>query len=83
MELTGNALEDVKEPINELISSFDSAPVIDFGFFSITQYTFWIIIILALVLIVVLCAAKRVKLKPEGRFAGMVEYGYDAIRRNM
>ena len=83
MELTGNALEDVKEPINELISSFDSAPVIDFGFFSITQYTFWLIIILALVLIVVLCAAKRVKLKPEGSFAGMVEYGYDAIRRNM
>jgi F-type H+-transporting ATPase subunit a len=83
MELTGNALEDVKEPINELIDSFDSVPVIDFGFFSITQYTFWLVIILAIVLIVVLIAAKKVKLIPQSRFVGMVEYGYDAIRRNM
>ncbi len=83
MELTGDALADIAEPIEELSGSFASVPVIDFGFFSITQYTFWLIIIMALVLIVVLAAAKRVKLKPEGRFVGMVEYGYDAVRRNM
>ena len=83
MELTGNALNDIAEPIEELSGSFDSAPVIDFGFFSITQYTFWLIIILAIVLIAVLVAAKKVKLVPQSRFVGMVEYGYDAVRRNM
>lgn len=83
MELTGNPLADIAGPVEELSESFNSAPVVDFGFFSITQYTFWLIIILVLVLAIVLIAAKRVKLYPEGRFAGMVEYGYDAVRRNM
>lgn len=83
MELTGDALADIGGPIEELSESFNSVPVIDFGFFSITQYTFWLIIILAIVLIGVIAGAKRVKLVPEGRFAGLVEYGYDAVRRNM
>ena len=83
MELTGNALEDIAEPIEHLSGSFDSVPVSDFGFFSLTQYTLWLSVIRALVLMVVLAASKKVKVIPEGRFAGMVEYGYDAVRRNM
>ena len=46
MELTGDALADIAEPIEELSGSFASVPVIDFGFFSITQYTFWLIYII-------------------------------------
>ena len=84
MELTGNPLADIGEPIEELSKSFDSTFVIDFGNgVGLTQYAFWMIICLAILLIVVLTAAKRVSIVPNNKFVGMVEYGYDAVCRNM
>ena len=84
MELTGNPLADIGAPIEELSESFNSTFVIDFGNgVGLTQYTFWMIICMAILLIVVLMAAKRVSIVPKGRFVGMVEYGYDAVNRNM
>jgi F-type H+-transporting ATPase subunit a len=83
MVLTGDPLNDIAAPIEELSESFNSMPVFNIGPWAISQYTFWMFICLALVLVVVLVAAKRVTLVPKSKFASMVEYGYDAVRRNM
>ena len=83
-ELTGNPLNDIAEPIEELSKSFNSTLVFDFGNgVGITQYTFWMIIICAIVIVGVLVGVRKIKVVPEGKFAGLVEWGYDAVRRNM
>ena len=41
------------------------------------------IIICAIVLVGVLVGVRKIKVVPEGKFAGLVEWGYDAVRRNM
>lgn len=82
--LTGSPLADISEPIQELKDSFDSAFVFQFGEgIGLTQYVFWMIIVLLIVVIGLLIAAKKVTLVPKNKFAGLVEYGYDAVRRNM
>ena len=84
MELTGNPLADIAAPIKELQESFDSAFVIDFGGgVGLTQYTFWMIIVFLIITIGILVAVRKVTLIPHNKFAGLVEYGYDAVKRNM
>ena len=52
MKLTGSPLEDISEPIQELRESFNSQFVVQFGDgIGITQYVFWMIIILLIVVI--------------------------------
>ena len=41
------------------------------------------VIICAIVLVGVLVGVRKIKVVPEGKFAGLVEWGYDAVRRNM
>ena len=74
-----NPLEVLIEKTTELKDSF--TPTIIFG--NITQYTLWMYIILALVLIVVLCGARKTTTVPKSKFANMVEYGYEFIRSDM
>ena len=84
MKLTGSPLEDISAPIQELRESFNSQFVVQFGDgIGITQYVFWMIIILLIVVIGLLIASRKVTLIPKSKFAGLVEYGYDAVRRNM
>lgn len=84
MEITGSPLSDITEPIAELQASFDTTPVISItDSIYISQYTVWMIISMVILLVGVLLAARKVSLIPQSRFAGMVEYGYDAVRRNM
>ncbi len=83
-ELTGEPLADIAAPIEHLSGSFDSALVVDFGGgVGITQYTVWMFIICAIVLAVVLIGVRKVKVKPQGKFAGLIDWGYDAVCRNM
>ena len=84
MEITGNPLTDITDPIAELQESFNTTHVFDIapGVF-VSQYTFWMYISIAFLLVVVLVSARKVTLVPHSKFAGMVEYGYDAVRRNM
>lgn len=78
-----NPLETLAEEIPHLQSSFNSAFVLGGDGVGLTQYIFWMIICLAITLIVVLAASKRLSLVPSGKFAGMVEYGYEFVRRDM
>lgn len=83
-ELTGNPLADISAPIEHLSGSFDSALVVDFGGgVGITQYAVWMFVICLVVLAVVLVGVRKVKIKPEGKFAGLIDWGYDAVCRNM
>ena len=83
MEITGNPLTDITEPIAELQSSFDTTYVFQLGPWGISQYTFWMFISIAFLLVVVLLGSRKVTLVPKNKFGSMVEYGYDAVRRNM
>ena len=78
-----NPLATLAEEIRHLQSSFNSAFVLGGDGVGLTQYIFWMIICLAITLIVVLAASKRLSLVPSGKFAGMVEYGYEFVRRDM
>jgi F-type H+-transporting ATPase subunit a len=55
----------------------------DGGTVGFTQFTLWMIIIFALVLIVVLTAGRRLTQVPNNKFVNMVEYGYQAVRKNI
>lgn len=74
-----NALEELSAAVPELQESF--TPTFVFG--SVTQYVLWMVIIFALVLIVVLGAAKKLTLVPNSKFVNMVEYGYEFVRKDM
>jgi F-type H+-transporting ATPase subunit a len=74
-----NALQELASSVPELKESFD--PTFVFGW--VTQYTLWMFIIFALVLIVVLTAAKKIALVPNSKFVNLVEYGYDFVRSDM
>ncbi|NPD30793.1 F0F1 ATP synthase subunit A [Eggerthellaceae bacterium zg-1084] len=73
----------VKENVGHLASSFDSAFVVSAGGVGITQYVLWMFITLALTLVVVLTAAKRLTLVPNNKFVTMIEMGFQFIRRDM
>ena len=70
-------------PLEELQGSFDPTYLAGFFGTGLTQYIFWMIVCVILTLVVVLVGGKRLKLIPTDKFANMVDYGYDAIRRNM
>ena len=83
-ELTGNPLDDIQAPIAELKESFDSVFIAQFADgIGITQYVFWMIVIAIVVLVAILLAVKKVKLIPEGKLGGLMDWGYDAVCRNM
>ena len=78
-----DALAELSKGAEHLVHSFDSAYIVGSGAFGLTQYTFWMIIICAIVIVGVLVGVRKIKVVPEGKFAGLVEWGYDAVRRNM
>lgn len=83
MELTGNPLTDISAPIEELSESFNSAAVFNIGGWQVSQYVVWLVIVCAVLLIGFIVGVRKVKVQPEGKFAGLIDWGYDAVRRNM
>ena len=81
--VTGNPLGDIAAPIEHLSHSFDPVLVVDFGGWGLTQYTLWLLIIAVITILVVLIAGRRLTLRPTMGFTSLIEYGYDAVRRNM
>ncbi len=76
----------VEEHIGELQGSFDPAWVLTFDpdkTIGITQYVFWMLIVFAITLIVVMLVGKRLTLVPHNKFVNMVEYGYQFVRKDM
>ena len=75
----------VNELVGHLQASFDPAFVFEFGDSGIgmTQYVLWMFIALAITLIIVLVAGRRLTVVPNSKFINMVEYGYQFVRKDM
>ena len=78
-----NPLEELNAGIPELQESLSSQVMFNIGPFPVTTFVFWMLILFALVMFVVLFASKRLELVPHGKFASMVEYGYNFVRGDM
>lgn len=78
-----DALETLAEKASHLSGELASQYVIGSGNFGLTQYTVWMFICMAVVLLVVLVASKRLTMIPTGKFASLVEYGYDFVRKDI
>lgn len=74
-----NPLETLAAEAVHLQHSFDSA----FVFGGVTQYTLYMLICFVITLLVVLTVGRRLTLVPTSKFANMVEYGYEFVKKDM
>ena len=77
------ALSFLSAHVAHLASSFDSVVMFGNESFGITQYTFYMVICLAVTLAVVLGAGKRLSLVPSNKFTNMVEMGYSFVAKDV
>ena len=72
------------EHVEELIESLQHpALIVGANGWGLTNYFLWAIIIFIILLVVVFAAGKRLTLVPQSKFASMVEYGYEFVRKDM
>lgn len=76
----GEALSQFVAETQGLSAQFDSATVFSIGGWEISQYIIYMFIALALTLIVVLVAGRKLQLVPKNKIVGTIEYGYSFIR---
>jgi F-type H+-transporting ATPase subunit a len=77
-------LDELEHHIEELIASLGGfPPILDFGWGSITSYTVWIVIVLALVAVVVLLVKSKITMVPKKNPVGAIEATVDYIRNNI
>lgn len=76
-------LEQLGHHVQELIESFDPAVVFNIGGWGVTQYFLYAILVFAILLIVVLVAGKKLTLVPSSKFATLIEYGYDFVKKDI
>ncbi len=74
-----DALSQVAEEAEHLVESLNPAYIVGDSTLGLSNFVFWMFICLAITLVVVLVASRHLSLVPKGRFAGMVEYGYDFV----
>lgn len=79
----GEALNKFVEEAQGIAAHFDPQTVFSIGGWNVTQYVIWLFIALAVTFIVILVAAKKLKLVPTNKFVNMVEYGYDFVNKNV
>lgn len=78
-----NPLDTLASEVPHLQESFDSAVVFSIGSFGVTQYVLWMVICFLITLAVVFAAKSRLTLVPTNKFANMVEYGYEFVKKDM
>ena len=80
-----NPLANLQEEINELVESFLSAPVWGTLLCGVTQYTFWMFVACALLLIVMFRFKRKqaADLVPQGRFVNAVEFIIEYVRDDL
>ena len=74
-----DALSQVAEGAEHLVKSLKPGYIIGDSTLGLSNFVFWMFICLAITLVVVLVASKRLSLIPKGRFSSMVEYGYEFV----
>ncbi|MBQ9021596.1 MAG: F0F1 ATP synthase subunit A [Eggerthellaceae bacterium] len=73
------ALEAFVAQTQGLAEHFESHTVFSIGGWNISQYTLYMFIILALVLLIVLLGARKLTLIPEGKGGSILEYMYNFV----
>ena len=79
----GDALNTFVEGAQHLSSTFESATVFSIAGWDISQYTLYMFLILALVLLIVLISGRKLQLIPTNKFLNTVEYGYEFVRNGI
>ena len=75
----GEALEKFVAEAQGLYANFESTTLFSIGGWNISQYTLYMFIALALVLLAVLIGARKLEFIPHKKFTAILEYGYDFI----
>ena len=79
-----DALSKLSVDAAALSDHLGSHTVFEIGGWGISQYTIWMVICMILVILVVLVSSNRLSMIPGGnKFVGLVEYGYDFIRKDI
>lgn len=81
-----NPLENLHEEIDELVNSFSSTAIHGDLTVGLTQYTFWMFVAIALLLVVIFAFKKRQSangLIPKGRFVNGVEFLVEYCRDDL
>ncbi|MGI6536611.1 MAG: F0F1 ATP synthase subunit A [Eggerthellaceae bacterium] len=76
----GQALSDFVSDAQGIYNTFVSTEVFSIGGWTISQYTLWMFIVLAVVLFVILYTAKHLQLVPENKFFNTIEFGYTFVK---
>ena len=76
-------LDELGHHIEELLEDLSGKDIADFGWGSITTYSVWLVIILALLLVVVLVVKSRVSLVPKKGPTAAIEATVDYIRKEI
>lgn len=71
------------EEMDALVKSFESTPAVGDLIFGITQYSFWMFVAVALLLIVVFAFKRRQKIAPKGRFVNAFEFLVEYCRDDL
>ena len=79
----GEALDAFVEESHGLAANFDPTVLFYIGGWGVTQYTLYMFIILALVLLAVLIGARKLEFIPHKKFTAALEYGYDFISNSV
>jgi F-type H+-transporting ATPase subunit a len=77
--------EELPEQVNELVESFMSTPIQGDLSFGVTQYTFWMLVAIVVLFVVLFVFKKKQaeSLVPKGRFVNGVEYVIDFARKDL
>ena len=79
----GEALETFVEEASTVNTHFDPHTVFTIGPWEVTQYIVWLFIALVVVLAVLLISVRKVKLVPEGKVVGLIEYLYGFVEKSV
>jgi F-type H+-transporting ATPase subunit a len=77
------ALDRLPDTINEMINDFIAPAMYGNDYFGLTQYIFWMLIAVAILLIVLFAAKKRESLVLHGRFVNAIEFVVEFARNDI
>ncbi len=79
-EALGSALNQFVEEAQGLYDTFVSATVFSVGSWGISQYTVWMFIALAIVVLLILGVSRNLQLIPKNKFYNTIEFGYTFVK---
>ena len=79
-EALGSALSQFVEEAQGLYDPFVTATIFSVGSWNISQYTIWMFIALAVVIVLLLGVSRNLQLIPKNKFYNTIEFGYTFVK---